>query len=65
MSKISEIDKLTNSVFSLDAVIFAEGTTKYGLFNQLKMEEFDEMLTMQLRYPLFLLQKLEEKISTF
>ena len=25
MSKISEIDKLTNSVFSLDAVIFAEG----------------------------------------
>src|SRR5699024_6246822 len=32
-------------------------------FNQLKMEEFDEMLTMQLRYPLFLLQKLEEKLA--
>lgn len=59
----TELDKLSEQLFGLDAVIFAQGTTCYGLFHDLKPTEFNSMLSMQLTAPLYLLQKVEEKLA--
>lgn len=48
---------------SLDALIFAQGTTSYGLFSQKEPHEFDQMLAMQLQSPLRLIALLEDKLA--
>ncbi|KRM19131.1 3-oxoacyl-[acyl-carrier protein] reductase in cluster with unspecified monosaccharide transporter [Ligilactobacillus hayakitensis DSM 18933 = JCM 14209] len=63
MTQVDQIDNILNNIFSLDAIVFAQGTTQYEFFSALDPKEFDKMLTMQLRFPLFLLQKLEGKLS--
>ncbi|KRL03023.1 elongation factor P 5-aminopentanone reductase [Liquorilactobacillus capillatus] len=57
------LDGMIGQLFSLDAVVFAQGTTCYGLFHDLKPTELNTMLTMQLTAPLYLLQKLEDKLA--
>ncbi|WP_311407992.1 elongation factor P 5-aminopentanone reductase [Liquorilactobacillus uvarum] len=58
-----ELDMMINQLFGLDAVVFAQGTTCYGLFHDLKFAALNSMLSMQLTAPLYLLQKVEEKLS--
>lgn len=57
------VDKIKNSIFSLDAVVFAQGTTHYELLSQFPIDKIDELIQMQLRMPMILLQKLEDKLS--
>lgn len=48
---------------SLDALIFAQGTTEYGLFSQQEPQAFDQLLAMQLQSPLRLIALLEAKLA--
>ncbi|KRM95809.1 3-oxoacyl-[acyl-carrier protein] reductase [Liquorilactobacillus aquaticus DSM 21051] len=57
------LDEMIEQLFGLDAVIFAQGTTCYGLFHDLKFAELDTMLSMQLTAPLYLLQRVEKKLA--
>lgn len=63
---LSEIDAaatIANQLFGLDAVIFAQGTTEYGLFHDSDPERFASMLRVQLQIPLRLVQLVEEKLA--
>ncbi|KRM63548.1 3-oxoacyl-[acyl-carrier-protein] reductase [Ligilactobacillus agilis DSM 20509] len=57
------LEQITTNIFSLDAVIFTQGTTYYGLFHDLKAEQLATLWQMQVQTPLLLLQKLEEKLA--
>lgn len=55
--------KLAASIFGLDAIIFAQGTTYYSLLNAFPTKKIDELLTMQVKTPMLILQKLEAKLA--
>ncbi|MHA6251229.1 elongation factor P 5-aminopentanone reductase [Oceanobacillus sp. CAU 1775] len=47
------INSLLNSlVFSIDSIIFANGNSKMGLFQDVLEEEMDEMITLHLKAPM-------------
>lgn len=47
------VNKLLDSiVYHIDAIIFASGTAHYGLFQDLKNETIDEMLSLHVKAPL-------------
>ncbi|KRL83557.1 elongation factor P 5-aminopentanone reductase [Ligilactobacillus apodemi] len=64
LTEVKNVEKLAQSIFGgLDAVIFAQGTTEYGLFSQLPPKKFAAMLNMQVQSPLRLLALLETKLA--
>lgn len=63
MTELESAQQIAKQVFTtLDAVIFAQGTTEYGLFRELQPTKFDQMLAMQLQTPLRLVALLEDKL---
>lgn len=63
MTDQGSAEQIASQIFtSLDAVIFAQGTTEYGLFRNLSPTKFDQMLAMQLQTPLRLIALLEDKL---
>lgn len=56
-------EQIEKQLFGIDAVIFAEGTTSYGLFSEMPPARLHEMLLMQVTTPLHLLQLLEKKLA--
>lgn len=63
LTDLTSAQTIAAQLFSLDAVIFAQGTTKYGFFHDLSAADFQEMLMMQLQTPLELLKLLETKLA--
>lgn len=63
LSKNSGVNKLLQSIFQLDAIIFAHGGTSYRLLTELRSEEFDEMWQTHLKTPMILCQNLQTKLS--
>ncbi|SEM42833.1 3-oxoacyl-[acyl-carrier protein] reductase [Ligilactobacillus sp. WC1T17] len=60
----SQLDKLSGAIFGkLNAVVFAQGTTYYGLFADLDPQNLDTMVKMQVLTPLKIVQKLENKLA--
>ncbi|WP_281164349.1 elongation factor P 5-aminopentanone reductase [Liquorilactobacillus sicerae] len=57
------VDELSQQLFSLDALIFAQGTTNYGLFQKLPAREMAKMVQMQLLSPLHLIQVTADKLA--
>ncbi|MHC9536493.1 elongation factor P 5-aminopentanone reductase [Dellaglioa sp. BT-FLS60] len=58
-----DIETVTSQLFSVDALIFAEGTTSYHLFNEAPMADLDKMMKMQVQTPLAVIQQLESKLA--
>ncbi|KRL40548.1 elongation factor P 5-aminopentanone reductase [Liquorilactobacillus nagelii] len=56
-------EQLSANLFAVDAVIFAQGTTSYGLFQQQDPDALKKMLQMQVIVPTRLLQLLETKLA--
>lgn len=56
-------EQLAAGLFAVDAVIFAQGTTSYGLFQQQASAELKKMMTMQVLVPTHLLQLLQTKLA--
>ncbi len=63
LTAIRAVDELSQQLFSLDAIIFAQGTTSYGLFQQLPPSEMTKMVQMQLLSPLYLIQVTADKLA--
>lgn len=61
--KTGSISQICQSVFSIDAVIFAQGTTHFKLLHDFQEDELDEIIQMQFKAPIMILQQLEEKLS--
>lgn len=63
LTKKTAAQKISSQLFSLDAIIFAQGTTYYSLFEQLPIDKMEEMVKMQLLNPLRLIQLTAAKIA--
>lgn len=63
LTDCEHLEQITNNLFALDAVVFAQGTTWYSLFSELPAGQLSTMLKMQVETPLLLLQKLETKLT--
>lgn len=63
LSQTESASAIAGQLFSLDAVIFAQGTTDYGLFADEDPVIMAQMLLMQLQTPLTLVQKVQDKLA--
>lgn len=59
----NSVDKVVESIFSLDALIAAQGATTYGLFSQLPSEKLTQLLNINVRIPLLIIQCLQAKLA--
>lgn len=57
------VKQIVNSIFSIDAVIFAQGTTYFKFLHDFTEAELDEIIRMQLKIPMMILQQLEDKLA--
>lgn len=57
------VEKVMQSIFSVDAVIFAQGITHFKFLHDFTEHELDEIIRMQLKVPMMLLQQLESKLA--
>jgi len=63
LSQNSSVSQIISQLFSLNAVIFAQGTTDYGLFAEADPQALSKMLTMQVELPLQLIQSVQDKLA--
>ncbi|MFK5675996.1 MULTISPECIES: elongation factor P 5-aminopentanone reductase [unclassified Ligilactobacillus] len=63
LSALTAAPTIAEQLFSLDAVIFSQGTTEYGLFHDSDPQRFASMLKVQLQTPLRLVQLVEDKLA--
>lgn len=63
MCQPEAVPAFVQQLFGVDAVIFAEGTTKYGLFADSSAADLNQMITMQLTTPLTLVRLLQPKLA--
>ncbi|GKQ43070.1 3-oxoacyl-ACP reductase [Companilactobacillus sp. RD055328] len=59
-----DISVITDKIFALNAIIFAQGITEYGLFNQLSHERMSELMKVNYEKPLLLVQALQDKLAS-
>lgn len=56
------VSVLQNQMFSLNAVVFAHGTTEYGLLQDLTPDRMDHLWNMHVKVPILIAQAVQEKI---
>lgn len=56
------VSALKNQLFSLNAVVFAHGTTEFGLLQDLTPESMDYLWNMHVKVPVLITQAVQEKI---
>lgn len=61
-NNLMQVEDIVKQLFALDALIFAQGTTHYGLFSQSTYANTAEIIQMQVLNPLRLIQLLENKL---
>lgn len=57
------MDAFAANLFSLDAIVFAQGYTKRSLFTEMTSHEMDAMWNVHVKVPLLLIQKTQKKLS--
>ncbi|MBA1435273.1 elongation factor P 5-aminopentanone reductase, partial [Bombilactobacillus bombi] len=57
------VNKIVKNIFSIDALIAAQGITDYQLFAQIPQSKFEQLLMVNVTTPLLLIQQLQEKLS--
>lgn len=60
---LKQVENIASQLFTLDALIFAQGTTSYGLFSQSTYANTAKIMQMQVLSPLRLIQLLESKLA--
>ncbi|AEV94997.1 elongation factor P 5-aminopentanone reductase [Pediococcus claussenii] len=63
-TKQKSVKNLVAQIFSLDAIIFAQGTSKYKLFSEFNENEIESMWLEHVRTPIMLVQSLVSKFSS-
>lgn len=56
------VEMLTSQLFSLNAVVFAHGTTEYGLLDALTPERMEYLWKMHVKTPILITQAVQSKI---
>lgn len=56
------IESLNKQIFSLNAIIFAHGTTEYGLLKDLTSEKMDKLWKMHVKIPILITQAFQNKL---
>lgn len=57
------VEKIVDEVFSIDALIFAQGITEYNFFSSLSKEKIAELIQVNYQQPLLLVKSLESKLA--
>lgn len=59
---LNNIDKIVANIFTLDAIVAAQGVTKYQLFSDISAADFQKIFQVNVEFPLLLIRKLQEKL---
>jgi 3-oxoacyl-[acyl-carrier protein] reductase len=62
LRKDNGIAKLVESIFSIDALVYASGNSHYGLLQNMSAAEVDELLSVHVRSPLLLIRSILPKM---
>lgn len=62
-NKLENTAQIVDNIFSLDALVAAQGITNYQLFDQLSLTQIQKMLRVNLVFPLHLIQQLQDKLA--
>ncbi|MFC6324243.1 elongation factor P 5-aminopentanone reductase [Companilactobacillus baiquanensis] len=54
---------LTRQIFTLDAIIFAQGNTYYKLLVDIEEEEIDSLWKIHIKLPILILKELQDKLA--
>ena len=57
------VSTLADHIFSLQAIVFAHGTTEYGLLQDMTSEQMDALWEMHVKMPILIIQALQDKIA--
>lgn len=63
MKKEEIVSKLTESLFQVDAVVFASGFTEYQLLTEVSVTEMHDLLAVHLTTPIQIIQLLQTKLA--
>ncbi|UQS81707.1 SDR family oxidoreductase [Bombilactobacillus folatiphilus] len=62
-NNLENVQKIVDNVFSLDAIIAAQGITNYQLFDQVTEKQLQSLIQVNLVAPLYLIQKLQNQLA--
>lgn len=57
------VSVLTKQLFTLDAVVFAQGNTYYKLLVDIEEEEIDSLWKIHIKLPILILKELQDKLA--
>ncbi|KRN99628.1 elongation factor P 5-aminopentanone reductase [Companilactobacillus kimchiensis] len=57
------VTDLTQQIYSLDAVVFAQGNTYYKLLVDISEEEIDSLWKIHVKLPILILKQLQDKLA--
>lgn len=57
------IDKIVNSLFQLDALVYTSGITYYGLLTEQTPQRWEELWQLHVKAPMMLCQRLQNKLA--
>lgn len=57
------VSVLTKQLFTLDAIVFAQGNTYYKLLVDIEEEEIDSLLKIHIKLPILILKELQDKLA--
>lgn len=59
----TDIRGISDHIFSLQAIVFAHGTSEYGLLQAMDSKEMDDLWRMHVKMPIMIIQSLQNKIA--
>ncbi|WP_144511227.1 elongation factor P 5-aminopentanone reductase [Bacillus sp. FJAT-22090] len=62
MRESDSLEKMANSIFSLQSVVFAQGHSLYGGLEDTSLEDIRHLFQVHIEHPMFLLGKLTSKL---
>ncbi|QTC42469.1 SDR family oxidoreductase [Bacillus sp. V3] len=62
LTEPSEVKKVIDSIFQLDAIVYSSGVAGWGLFQDQKESEMDRMINIHIKSPMLLVQGLLTKL---
>ncbi|CZQ82636.1 elongation factor P 5-aminopentanone reductase [Trichococcus ilyis] len=63
LSDEAGVSALAESIFSLQAIVFAHGKTEYGLLQDMTSRQMDDLWKMHVKMPILIIQALQDKIA--
>lgn len=62
LTKADGYKKITSQIFSLDGIVHCSGTSQYGMFTDLELEDLENLMTVHVLNPMMLTRELLPKL---